>query len=75
MAEAPRAIISYSWSSPKHELWVIDLAERLVQEGVDIVLDRWDLREGQDKYKFMERMVADATIKKVIVVSDRSYSE
>jgi hypothetical protein len=75
MAEAPRAIISYSWSSPKHELWVIDLAERLVQEGVDIVLDRWDLREGQDKYKFMERMVADATIKKVIVVSDRIYSE
>jgi len=75
MANSPKVFISYAWSSAEHEAWVIELAERLVESGVDVVLDKWELREGQDKYHFMERMVSDPDVTKVIVISDRKYAE
>lgn len=72
---APKAFISYSWSSPEHQKWVLDLAERLVSDGVDVVLDKYELREGQDKYAFMERMVTDEHVSKVLAICDRQYVE
>lgn len=69
----PKVFISYSWSSPQHEQWVSDLAERLTGDGVVVVLDKWDLKEGQDKHAFMEKMVQDKEIKKVLVICDKEY--
>ena len=69
----PRVFISYSWSSPQHELWVIDLAQRLMGDGIDVIVDKWNLKEGQDKHAFMERMVNDTQIAKVLVICDRQY--
>lgn len=69
----PKVFISYSWTSPQHEQWVLDLAERLSGDGIVAVLDKWDLKEGQDKHVFMEQMVNDVSIKKVLVVCDRDY--
>ena len=71
----PQAFISYSWTSPDHEQWVLDLATRLRESGVDAILDRWDLREGADKFAFMEKMVTDPSVDKVIVVCDQLYAE
>lgn len=71
----PRPFVSYSWSSPEHEQWVLRLATELRESGIDVVLDKWDLREGQDADAFMERMVADNAIEKVILVCDRAYAE
>ena len=68
----PKVFISYSWSSDDT---VLPLAERLVSHGVDVVLDKWDLTEGQDKYAFMERCVNDPNINKVLIVSDKVYAE
>ncbi|MBM4031129.1 MAG: TIR domain-containing protein [Planctomycetes bacterium] len=73
--EHPKLFISYSWSTQEHEEWVLRLASGLRESGVDVVLDKWDLREGQDKYKFMERMVNDPEVRKVAIVSDASYVE
>lgn len=70
-----KVFISYSWTTPSHEKWVLELAERLVDNGVDIVLDKWDLAEGQDKYAFMEKMVRDETINKVLIICDKGYKE
>lgn len=42
---------------------------------MDVVLDKWDLREGQDAHAFMEQMVTDPSIKKVAMVCDRVYVE
>jgi hypothetical protein len=42
---------------------------------VDVVLDKWDLREGHDSIAFMEKMVTDPTITKVLIVCDRIYAE
>jgi hypothetical protein len=71
--EQPKIFISYSWSTPQHEQWVLDLAERLSGDGIVVVLDKWDLKEGQDKHIFMEQMVHDETIKKVLVICDSVY--
>ncbi len=72
---ATKAFMSYSWSSPEHEEWVLDLATSLRESGVDVILDKWDLKEGQEANVFMERMVSDKEIQKVIIVCDRTYAE
>lgn len=68
-----RAFVSYSWSSPTHEAWVINLATRLREDGVDVILDKWDLKPGHDAYQFMESMVTDPTVTKVMMVCDKAY--
>ena len=73
--KATKVFVSYSWSSPEHEEWVLDLATSLRESGVDAILDKWDLQEGQEANAFMERMVSDEEIKKVIIVCDRTYAE
>ncbi|ODT30771.1 MAG: hypothetical protein ABS54_01615 [Hyphomicrobium sp. SCN 65-11] len=71
----PKTFISYSWSSPEHEAWVLKLATELREAGVDVFLDKWDLREGHDAYAFMEKMVTDPEVTKVILVCDQKYAE
>ena len=68
----PKIFISYSWSS---DALVLELAQRLVSQGVDVVLDKWDLKEGQDKYTFMERCVNDPEITKVLIICDKAYAQ
>lgn len=66
----PKVFISYSWGSSD---LVLELAQRLVAHGVDVVLDKWELKEGQDKYAFMERCVNDPEISKVLIICDKMY--
>src|SRR2546423_9682763 len=72
---APKVFISYSWTSDEYADWVRGLAAKLRDNSVDVVLDRWRLRPGQDKYAFMEQMVTDPEIKKVLVMCDKRYAE
>lgn len=78
-AEAPnelKVFISYSWTSDEYADQVLDLATRLRESSaVDVVLDRWDLKPGQDKYKFMEQMSTDPNVQKVLVLCDKRYAE
>lgn len=71
----PRVFISYSWTSPGHRDQIRNWAEQLVAEGIDVVLDVWDLKEGDDKFAFMERMVTDDSVTHVLLFSDRDYAE
>ncbi|MBE3649727.1 SEFIR domain-containing protein [Paenibacillus polymyxa] len=73
-SKIPVVFISYSWTTPEHENWVYELAERLrVGDGIDVKLDKWDLKEGHDKFAFMERMVTSPDIDKVLVICDKGY--
>lgn len=74
-ASSPKLFISYSWSNPDHEQWVMTLAEELVAQGIDVKLDKWDLKTGHDAYAFMEQMVADPDVTKVILICDKKYAE
>jgi hypothetical protein len=71
----PKVFISYSWSTSTHERWVLDLAEELMGTGIIVILDKWDLKPGQDSIVFMEQMVKDPTIDKVLIISDKIYAE
>ncbi|WP_160920840.1 SEFIR domain-containing protein [Guptibacillus hwajinpoensis] len=70
-----KTFISYAWSNPEHEQWVMKLAERLTHNGVDVVLDKWDSVEGQDLNAFMLQCVNHPSITKVLVICDEVYSK
>lgn len=71
----PKLFVSYSWTSEAHQQWVIDLATALMNDGVEVILDKWDLRAGHDAHKFMEQMVTDPEIRKVVMVCNQQYAE
>lgn len=71
----PKIFVSYRWSSPDHEEWVLRLATSLRASGIDVKLDKWHLKEGQDTLAFMESMVNDEAIKKVLLICDSGYVE
>jgi hypothetical protein len=50
---APKVFISYSHDCPQHKDWVRSLASALRVNGIDAVLDQWDLSPGQDMAAFM----------------------
>jgi hypothetical protein len=50
-------------------------AEQLISDGIDVILDIFDLKEGSDKFVFMERMVTDPTVTHVLIISDKTYFE
>lgn len=66
--------ISYAWSTEEHEKKVFELAERLMSDGISVIWDKWDLKEGQDKYAFMEKCVVDTGIKRVLLICDEAYA-
>lgn len=68
-SESPVAFVSYSWTSDEHVAWVTDLARRLRANGVDVHLDRWNVRLGGDLYLFME-CFADPLARVLVVLSD-----
>lgn len=73
--ENPKVFISYSWHPKENQIRVQQLAERLSSDGVHVIIDIWDLQDGQDKNKFMEQMVANPEVKKVLLICNKEYEE
>ena len=71
MAKNPKVFISYSHDSPEHKQWVSELAASLRRNGIDAVLDQWDLGLGDDVTRFMERGIVDAD--RVLVICTDQY--
>jgi uncharacterized membrane protein len=68
---APKVFVSYSHDTDQHKDWVLALATRLVANGVDIVLDQWDLTLGSDLPRFMEQGLSAAH--RVLAVCPEPY--
>ena len=73
--EEPKVFISYSWTDRAHQELVKHWTDRLIADGVDVILDIYDLKEGDDKYAFMESMVTDPEVTHVLVICDRVYAK
>jgi len=71
--EAPKVFISYSHDSPDHKKWVANLGMRLRQNGVDVILDQWDLFAGEDIPAFVERNLSESMF--AILVCTKRYVE
>lgn len=46
--EAKKIFISYSWGMAEHQERVRELGTRLMEDGIETILDQWSLKEGQD---------------------------
>jgi len=68
----PRVFISYTHESPEHKRWVLSLAYDLTRNGVDVVLDQWDLVHGADLTLFMEKGIASSD--RVLLVCTPTYA-
>ena len=71
MAEGPKVFISYSHDSPEHKRWVSELGAKLRRNGVDAILDQWELKLDQDLTQFVESGIRDAD--RVLVICTNSY--
>lgn len=67
----PKVFVSYSHDTEPHKDWVLALATRLVANGVDVVLDQWDLTLGSDLPRFMETGLTAA--QRVLAVCTEPY--
>ena len=69
MAENSKVFVSYSHDSTEHKQWVSEFATRLRRDGVNAILDQWDL--GIDDINlFIERGFKDSD-KVLVVCTDR----
>ncbi len=69
--EPPGVFISYSHDSEEHKNWVLQLATRLRSNGVNVILDRWNLKLGNDLPYFMEQGLSKSH--RVICVCSDKY--
>ena len=69
----PKVFISYSHDIPNHKQWVASLAIKLRENGVDAVLDQWDLYPGEDVPVFMEKNLSECDY--AILVCTKRYVE
>lgn len=67
----PQVFISYSWDSPEHRAWVTQLAVFLRQNGVEVILDQWHVRLGEDLAHFMARSVRESD--RVLMICTETY--
>lgn len=73
--EKPKVFISYAWANKEYEDTVLSFAQRLMQDGIDVIFDKWDLSEGNDTYAFMEKCVNDESITNVLILLDPTYAK
>jgi hypothetical protein len=56
----PSVFISYTWESDEHRVWVLSLAEQLRHDGVNVRIDQWYMRPGDEIPSFMETAVRES---------------
>jgi len=71
MSENPKAFVSYSWDNDAHKQWVKSLADKLIGNGVTVIIDQYDCPPGTNFPHFMEQAVTLAD--RVLVVLTEKY--
>lgn len=72
--DKPKVFISYAWSSEEYKQKVLSFANQLINDGVDVLLDRY-LAPGIDLTAFMESSVNDESVTNVLILMDEVYTE
>lgn len=71
--DKPKVFISYAWTSEEYKDKVLSFAAQLIQDGVDVLLDRYQA-PGTDLIAFMERSVNDESVMNVLILMDEGYA-
>jgi hypothetical protein len=56
----PKVFISYSHDSQEHKHWALNFATRLRNNGIDAIIDQWELKPGDDLPHFMETHLSNS---------------
>lgn len=67
----PKVFISYSWESKEHSDWVNSLADKLLADGIEAIIDSYDVSPGDRLTKFMESSIKDSDY--VIIICTEEY--
>jgi hypothetical protein len=70
---SPGCFISYSWDSEQHREWVLKLATRLRECGVDAILDQFHRTPGRDLTKFMDKPIWESSY--VLLVCTLNFAQ
>lgn len=71
----PKVFISYAWGTEEYQSKVLTFAKDLQSDGVEVLLDKWSLKEGHDTYAYMEQSVSDTSVTNVLILLDPVYAE
>jgi len=66
----PKVFISYKWEDDSHNNWVLKFATDLRGAGLDVKLDRWEVRLGDSFTEYMTSMIGEADIVLFIMTKD-----
>ena len=69
----PKVFISYSWDDKQHEKWVVNLAEKLCNKGIDVTLDKWEMKLGKLFPHFMANAIKES--ERVICIITPNYKK
>ncbi|MDR9417949.1 toll/interleukin-1 receptor domain-containing protein [Gracilimonas sp.] len=67
----PRVFVSYSHDNSQHKKWVLNLSKNLIKDGIDVLLDQWNLEAGQDIPHFMEESISISDY--VLMICSKNY--
>ena len=70
-SRTPKVFISYSWEDDQHKSWVKELADTLLNDGIDVSLDQYDLTLGDRLPHFMEQQITNADY--VLIICTPTY--
>lgn len=65
--------ITYSWDTHEHKEWVRGLADKLIDNGVSVLLDQYDILPGESFTHFMENAITKSN--KVLVILTPNYKD
>lgn len=68
-----KVFISYAWESEEHRAWVKALADRLLADGIEAIVDQYDLELGDRLPQFMEQSVRSSDY--VLIVCTPAYKQ
>ena len=69
----PKVFISYAWETEDHRAWVKSLADKLLSDGIEAILDQYDVSPGDRLPQFMEQSVSAADY--VLIVCTPTYKK
>jgi hypothetical protein len=71
MIEIGEVFVSYSWDSEEHIKAVLALSNRLRADGIDCVLDQYEVSPPEGWPRWMDRKIEGASL--VLVVCTETY--
>ena len=73
--EKPKVFISYAWTSDSYVKKVAGFANMLIDVGIEVLFDKYEVKPGNELNDFMEKSVKDETVTGVLILLNEEYQK